>query len=209
MNKYLLGIALGVLAFSSSAQSAEFNYNTIGLTYTTGTQDIDGFDDEFTYDGYGVNLSVDVAAPIGIYANYASFKADADVTDEGTTYDLEKENSGPELGVFFHTPLAARTDLVIAAGVLRLHHEGRINGVKRADEDADGHALWAELRSMLSERVELFGGLRQREIEDSSTSSFGLGARYHPSERFALGVAYAQDMDNEQRSLAFSGELYF
>lgn len=206
MNRIFAGAALAL--FLSGAQSAELDYDSIDFVYATGTQEIEAIGD-FDTDGYALNLSIDVANPVGLYAGFASEELSGDYEYLGTRYDVEYEVSGTELGLFFHAPIAASTDIVLQAGMLDLEMEAILEGTKIAEEDADGHALSIGLRSMVSRDTELFARIRQTDIEDETSESFRVGARFYASSRFAFGIAYNQDMDGDWRNAAFSGSVYF
>lgn len=206
MNRVFAGAALAL--FLSSTQAAELDYDSIAFVYATGTQEVEDIGD-FDSSGYGLNLSLDLANPIGLYAGFASEELTGDYEYLGTRYDIEYEVSGTEIGLFFHAPIARGTDIVLQAGILDTEAEAKIEGTKIAEEDADGHALSVGLRSMISHDTELFGRFRQSDLEDETSESIRVGARFYAGSQFGLGIAYNQDLDGDWRSASFSGSVYF
>ncbi|HEX7081712.1 MAG TPA: outer membrane beta-barrel protein [Gammaproteobacteria bacterium] len=158
-----------MLPLAAVAQEQSLDYTYVEATYTSveedfGLVDIDG-------NGFGVKGSLAVSDSVFLFAGYATEDYD-DVDVDGTKYDL---------GAGMRWGLNPRLDLV---GELAWMHAEADAGAISADDD--GLGLGVGLRSRVHDDIELQGGLRYVDFDDSDTF-LSFGGRYYFTDSVAAG----------------------
>ena len=149
--------------------SSQFNYSYVELGYDetefqVGNADIDG-------DGLTLSGSFEINDDWHAFASYGN--ADLDFGIDVDTWVL---------GAGYAFPL--RQDVDLYGRVLYLKVDADV-GALAADED--GLGLQFRIRALVTDELELEGGIQYVDIEDSDTS-LQVGARYHFTETFSAGV---------------------
>jgi hypothetical protein len=150
-------------------QSSQFNYSYVELAYDetefqVGNADIDG-------DGLTLSGSFEINDEWHAYASLGN--ADLDFGIDVDTWAI---------GAGYAFPL--RQDVDLYGRVLYLNLDADV-GALTADED--GLGLQFRIRALVTDELELEGGVQYVDIEDSDTS-LQVGARYYFTETFSAGV---------------------
>lgn len=149
--------------------SPQFNYSYVELGYAeaefqVGNGDIDG-------DGLTLSGSFEINDDWHAYASYGN--ADLDFGIDIDTWAL---------GAGYAFPLRENVDLYGRVLYLSLDVDP---GALAADDD--GLGLQFRIRALVTDELELEGGIQYVEIEDSDTS-LQVGARYYFTETFSAGI---------------------
>jgi hypothetical protein len=179
-------LALGTPAL---AETPSYNYVTLGwqsVTLDDGSFDVDG-------DGFGVGGSFEVAENWHILGGYSSLGFDFGV-------DLDTL----QLGGGFHTDISDTTNFY--ADLLWVSAEVSAPGFGSADDD--GYGLSIGVRSNVSDRVELNGGLSYVDYGDGGDgTAFSGSAWYKFTEQFALGATVG--IEEDVTGFGVGGRFYF
>ena len=170
-------IAAALLPALSEAQdsattrpaSSQFNYSYVELGYQetefqVGNADIDG-------DGLSLSGSFEINDDWHAFASYGN--ADLDFGIDIDTWAV---------GAGYAFPLRQDVDLYGRVLYLKLDVDP---GALAADDD--GLGLQFRIRALVTDELELEGGIQYVEVEDSDTS-LQVGARYYFTETFSAGV---------------------
>jgi hypothetical protein len=158
--------------------SPQFNYSYVELGYQetefqVGNADVDG-------DGLSLSGSFEINDDWHAFASYGN--ADLDSGADVDTWAL---------GGGYAFPLRQDVDLYGRVLYLKLDVDP---GALAADDD--GLALQFRIRALVTDELELEGGIQYVEVEDSDTS-LQVGARYYFTDTFSagLGLTLAGDAD--------------
>lgn len=170
-------------------QSSQFNYSYVELAYDESDFDLGGGGD---IDGDGLTLSgsFEINDEWHVFASYGS--ADLDFGIDIDTWAL---------GGGYAFPL--RDDVDIYGRVLYINTEADVPGP--ADPDEDGLGLQARIRAMITDELEVEGGIQHLDVGDSDTS-LQVAARYHFTEQLSagIGLTFAGDTDGLGINARFS-----
>jgi hypothetical protein len=149
--------------------SSQFNYTYVELgydetEYQAGNTDVDG-------DGLTLSGSFEINDDWHAYASYGT--ADLDFGIDLDTFVI---------GAGYAFPL--RQDVDLYGRVLYLNLDADV-GALGADED--GLGLQFRIRALVTDELELEGGVQYVDIEDSDTS-LQVAARYYFTETFSAGI---------------------
>jgi hypothetical protein len=176
VSRALLATAVVVPALSGAQetattrpQSSQFNYSYVELAYDetefqVGNADIDG-------DGLSLSGSFEINDEWHAYASYGN--ADLDFGIDVDTWAL---------GAGYAFPL--RQDVDLYGRVLYLNVDADVGAL---NSDEDGLGLQFRIRALVTDELEVEGGVQYVDIEDSDTS-LQVGARYYFTETFSAGV---------------------
>jgi hypothetical protein len=150
-------------------ESSQFNYSYVELgydetEYQVGNTDVDG-------DGLTLSGSFEINDDWHAFASYGS--ADLDFGIDVDTWAI---------GAGYAFPL--REDVDLYGRVLYLNLDADV-GALGADED--GLGLQFRIRALVTDELELEGGVQYVDIEDSDTS-LQVGARYYFTDTFSAGI---------------------
>jgi hypothetical protein len=150
-------------------ESSQFNYTYVELgydetEYQAGNTDVDG-------DGLTLSGSFEINDDWHAFASYGT--ADLDFGIDLDTFVI---------GAGYAFPL--RQDVDLYGRVLYLNLDADV-GALGADED--GLELQFRIRALVTDELELEGGVQYVDIEDSDTS-LQVGARYYFTETFSAGI---------------------
>lgn len=176
VSRALLAMALSLPAIgaaqesSTRPQSPSFNYSYVELAYDesdfeVGNAEIDG-------DGFTLSGSFEINDEWHAYASYGN--ADLDAGIDVDTWVL---------GAGYVFPL--RQDIDLYGRVLYVNSEVSAPGFGDADED--GLGLQARIRVLVTDELEVEGGIQHFDVGDSDTS-LQVSARYHFSQSFSAGI---------------------
>lgn len=198
MNKLTpLALAFTMSSMSTAVAAETFSYTYISAEYENLTEEVDGISEDLEGDGISLGFSVNVVPNFAIIGAYG--KLSADVTSGGSTLDIDM-NIG-SIGGLFHTPINETTDFIAGIELIRGSLDLELNGNALPDEDSDGHALFAGIRAMVSDKVELTGILFRVDIEDDSTTTVSLGGSYYIEKLFSLDAGYSFNSDGDSLTL--------
>lgn len=175
-NRIILGslAALG-LAGPALAQGG-FSYNFVELGYVNteiDNPDIDG-------DGFGLRGSLAVSKNFHVFTEYADQDFDGNV--DGKTF---------ELGGGLNWALSPNLDLIATISYVRSEVDTPLG-----DFDDDGYGLGLGLRGRATGQLELTGGIRYVDLDDSGdNTSLRVGGRYFFTPQFAVGLDLDYDDD--------------
>lgn len=141
-----------LFAFSGAAFADDFNYNYVQISY--GEAEIDntgGLDG----DGPGIFGSVALSEKIHLFGEYQ-------VADFGQGVDLGQLEAG--LGYVFN--VSETVDIIAKAAYVNMEVD-----TPQGSVDENGYAIGAGIRGMLTERVELNGGLDLVDLDESDSET--------------------------------------
>jgi opacity protein-like surface antigen len=163
-----------------------FNYSYLGGGYARA--DVAGE----TGDGFGIGGAIALSDNWHLFAGY-----------DNLGFDLDIDLSSASAGVGFNTPISEAIDVVAQVAYLYAKAESPVDSV-----DDDGYSLGVGLRAWVSDNIELDGSIAYAEFGDGDgDTSFGVGAQYYFTEKFAvgLGLGFADDVD----TYSLGARLYF
>jgi hypothetical protein len=151
-------------------QSSQFNYSYVEIGYDESDFDVGGPD----IDGDGLTLSGSfrINDDWHAFASYGS--ADLDFGIDIDTWAI---------GAGYVFPL--QDDIDLYGRVLYINSEIDVPGPGNADED--GLGLQFRIRAMVTDELELEGGIQYVDVGDNDTS-LQAGARYYFNEQLSAGV---------------------
>ena len=204
MNKYhQLTLTLALISASTIAIADTFSYTFISAEYEIFSEDIDGISEDLEGDGVSLNFGLNIASNFAIIGGYGT--GSADVTSGGTTVDGDID--AVAIGALFHTPINQTTDFVAGIQLIKGTVDLKVNGTPLPSEDADGNTIFAGIRTMVSDKVELNGFLARTKIEDDSSTDISFGASYYIDKLFTLDAGYSFDSDGN--AISFGVTKYF
>jgi hypothetical protein len=184
-----LGILAGVGLAGSALADEGFNYSYVELGYVQSNLDdynVDG-------NGYGLRGSYEFTRNIHAFAGYS----DQD-------YDFNVNATTLELGAGYALPVNPNMDVIGSASYV--HAEVKAPGFGSADDS--GLGLGVGVRGRVMNTVELTGGLRYVDFDNSgSNTSFNAGGRYYFTNRFAAGLD--ADFDDAGTTWMLGGRYSF
>jgi len=119
---------------------------------------------------------------------------DYDVTDYG-------------IGLGYRYEVANQTDLFATAEFVRYNFSANLGNVVDESEGDNGYELGLGVRSMVAENFELMGSLGYIKVDDLKETTYNISARYHVSDRIALGAGYSHN--DEMKTYNLSAALFF
>ena len=204
INKYYpLTLAFALFNASSTSTADTFSYTFISGNFEIFSEEIDGIPEDLEGHGINLNFSFNVATNIAITGGYGT--GSADVTSGGTTVDGDVDAFG--VGFLFHTPINQTTDFLAGVDLIQGSFDLKVNGTLQPSEDADGNSIFAGIRSMATDKVELKGIIERTKIEDDSNTDMNFGASYYIEKLFSLDVGYS--FDNDGNSMLFGITKHF
>lgn len=176
VSRALLATALSLPAIAAAQQSStrpqspSFDYSYVELAYDEsdfeiGNAEIDG-------DGFTLSGSFEINDEWHAYASYGNADLDAGIDIDTWV-----------LGAGYVFPL--RQDIDLYGRVLYVNSEVDAPGFGDADED--GLGLQARIRVLVTDELEVEGGIQHFDVGDSDTS-LQVSARYHFSRSFSAGI---------------------
>lgn len=189
MKNYFAGALLVMM--SAPALAEQPSYDFFQLTWQTVELD-DSFID-VDGDGFGLSGSFEVGQDWHIIAGYS---------DIGLDFGVDLKEFG--IGAGYHTEIAPNTSLF--ANLLWVNFDVSASGFGSADESGLGASVG--IRSNVTDKVELAGSISYVDLGDGADgTSFGVGAWYHFTDAFSLGVV--GDFDDDVTALGLGGRFYF
>ena len=191
MLKRLLGMAL---VFSvSPALAGGLSYNFVELGYQNAELDDDFAGISVDGDGYGISGSFEVGESWFVTASYGTLDFDFGV-------DLDQLS----IGGGFYMDLSDRADFYAAISYI----QAEISAPGFGSADEDGYGVTVGLRGMVTDKVELSGGISYSDLGDGADgTAFGAGALYSFTDTFALGVNI--ETDDDVTVYGIGGRFYF
>ena len=173
-------VVLGSLMLASAplaAMADDMSYSYVDAAYVE--TDIDNAP---SADGFGLRGSVGFAENWFVFADYASQSVQGIDLD---SYDV---------GVGGHYGLNERLDLVGRLGYTKLE----LDAGGGFDADDDGYLLDLGLRGLVTEGVELEGGLHYTDFDEGGDDTgFYFGGRFHFNKTWAVGAEYQSGEDTD------------
>jgi hypothetical protein len=154
-------------------------------------------------DGRNFDLSINLAPNFALIASYST--GSADITSDGDTVDGDIDAAS--YGAIYHTPVDDKVDFVAGAQLIRGSVDFKINGSSLPSVDADGNSIFAGVRAMAANNVELNGFISRTKIEDASSTDINVGASYYLTKLFTIDAGYSFDSDGN--SLSFGATKFF
>jgi outer membrane protein with beta-barrel domain len=178
MRKPIIVAALATLGLTGTAfADDEVSYNFVEGGYVHSE-----FDD-LDVDGNGLGVRGEVAFTKNVHG-FASYSR--------TDFDFDITADQFEIGAGVNWSLAPKLDLVGQLGYVGINLDAP--GVDGFDDS--GIELRAQLRSRLSEMLELRGGLSYANLDETGDGTAGeIGARFYITKMFALGADATFDSD--------------
>lgn len=193
-------ILLGALGCQGTALAASFNYNVISLAYVNQTVDMSGYSRDLKASGLELEGAFEVNKQFVVRAGVGS--ATGDVTISGTKVTLDVEAT--MLGILFHAPIAAQTDVVLGASLLQGEFKAKASGFPTITESMDGQNILLGVRHRLSNKIELQAGADQTYVDGESDTDINLGIEGYVMKDVSLGLHFSTNEDSKTTSLVVS-----
>ena len=182
-----------LVGFQGTALAAKFNYNQVSLGYLDQTVEMSGISSDLKANGYDLKASFEVDKQFAVTFGIGS--ASGDVTISGTKVTLDVD--AKMLGIFFHAPIAQKTDVVLGVALLQGELKAKISGFPSIREDMDGQNISLGVRTMLSDKLEVTAGVDQSYFDGKTDTDMNLGIEGHLTKEFSLGLNYSSNDDSQ------------
>lgn len=191
MQKVVLSSLL-MLAVSSVHAAEGPRWDSVSLTHQT--VDVEG--DKLK--GFGFGGTKELAPNAFITGSYASAS--------DSYYGIKVEYNTLSAGFGYKKALSATTDFY---GVISYEDvEFKASYLSSSDTgNESGYGLAAGLRSMLTDKFELYGGLKFVDIGEESETALSVGGLYNFTEKFSAGLGLTKTDDAD--TLAINAVYYF
>lgn len=186
MMKRKLLIMAALLPMTAMAQ--ELDYTFVEASYLNSDRDAGAFDVDG--DGLALKGSLSITDSVFVFADYLTYDYDAGV--DANSYDL---------GAGIRWPLQPELDLI--ADVAWVHAEVE---TPFGDADDDGLGIGVGLRTRVHDQVELQGGIRYVDLEESDTF-LSLSGRYYFTESVAAGLGLDFNDDDTGWNIGIRAEF--
>jgi len=190
MARSVFVVILLALSAGAAAQSKDFSYSFLQLSYTKA--DFDNFAGDA--DGLGISGSIAISPNIHIFGGYAGL----DIADNA-------EATGWNIGMGLNTPLSNLID--IYARLSWQSTEVPVPGPIPGTNNDDGLGFGGGLRVGANEWIEVYGGLTYLDIESGNETVFDIGFLLNLNDTFSVGVSTA--FEDNASSWSVDGRLYF
>jgi hypothetical protein len=164
------------------------DYTFIEASYLNADRDAGPFDVDG--DGLGLKGSLSITDSIFAFGDY--YSNDFDGGFDSTRYDL---------GAGMRWTLQPGLDLIADVAWVHVEVDTRFG-----DAEDDGLGLGVGLRSRVHEKVELQGGIRHVDLDDSNTY-LALGGRYYLTSNVAAGFGLDFDDDDTGWNISIRAEF--
>lgn len=180
MNKLILA---GLLAAPLASNAGAPSYNYLEGGYSKATQR-DGNADDLDADGYYGRASGLVSDRVYLFGDYRHYSTDQVA---GAYAETDAVNVG--IGVRF--PVSEQLDLLAGGGAsfARIKPRGTAANVF-SEEDDSGYFVEGGARAMLTDALELNGGMRYTKVFDESETTGIVGAVFHFTPRLGASASY-------------------
>lgn len=159
-----------LFAFSATAFADDFNYNFVQIGYGEAEIDNTGGIDG---DGPSIFGSVAVSDRFHVFGEYQT-------ADFGQGVDL----SQLEAGLGYNVPVSEKVDIVARLSYINMEVDSPQGSV-----DESGYAIGAGIRGMVSERVELNGGLDFVDLDESDSETRAkAGILFNVTDSISIGA---------------------
>ena len=175
---------------------SRLQYDFVELSY--GQADIDvGVFGDLDADLYGISGSFDISEQLFVQAGYGKLELD----------DIAAEADEIFLGLGWHNPVSANTDVIFDVNYLYVDAEDCSLGVCFSDDES-GYSLDIGLRSLMSnDKLELAGSIGYADVGSGDGEAAVSGsARYHFTNSFsgAIAAGFADDVTSYGINLRFA-----
>ena len=178
------------VAFSVSVNAQEINYNYVQGSY--GQIDIDYGGLEFDGDGPGISASLALGESFFIFGDYQTADMDLDID-----FNLS------ELAVGYHTDISPNLDVYANVGYVRIKADSFF-----FSSNDDGVSVGLGVRGVVSQSVELFGGINYMDFDDPYDET-----RVHAGFEFSvtdnIGVGLKAILWDNLNIFQINARLYF
>lgn len=184
--------AVAALVSALNVQAADLSYSHFDVGF--GKIEVDN--GSVDYDGDALGLGLSVAAGEMFYLTAEFVGADFDPDEQKTT----------SFGLGAHAPLSDNTDVYAEVSYVRADVEVNyiaVNGnAGKWSLDDNGVGYLLGLRSMLTEKFELGGGISRVDVFDSAENSYFINGHYYFTETFGVGTEYSTADDTNAYSIS-------
>jgi opacity protein-like surface antigen len=177
--------ALGSLPAIAAAQNLSYNYVEGGyLSVSPDDLSVDA-------DGFGLGASALLSSNIFIFSGYSEMETDR-LAPSNAVFNLRSV----EAGLGYRMGLGDRTDLnltgAVVSGKIKLKNAGLLGG----SESDTGYSLGAGVRHLLTDQIEINGGVNYTDIFDDDGTSLNAGILFHFTPSLAIGGGYTHTSDS-------------
>jgi hypothetical protein len=190
MARSIFALILFALSAGALAQTNDFSYSYLQLSYTNA--DFDNLAGDG--DGLGVSGSIAVSPNFHVFGGYTGL----DIKDSA-------DANGWNVGIGLNTPLSNVMDIYVRLSWQST--EVPVPGPTPGTNNDDGLGFGGGLRVSVNRRIEVYGGLTYLDIESGNETVFDVGLLLNLTDTFSVGASTAFDEDTTAWSL--DGRLYF
>lgn len=191
-----LVLALAALSLPGQALAVdELNYSYVEAGYRSGEIDVSGQDVDFT--ALGGVVSYELTENFALFGS--GFTGEIETTDSGALKDIDTRELSA--GLTAHFPLSRNIDLVVPMAIA--YARTRAGNAINSDT---GYAIAVGVRALLTDNIELAGGVQHVDIEDDEQSITGT-VRFHFSD--AISVSLSASAGDDTDSLGVGARFSF
>ena len=196
-------IASTLISASAMASADSFSYNFLSASISSFSSEIDGVDDDLEGSGIQLSFSHSLDDKLALIGGYGS--ASSDIYYEGYTFDIETDVIN--FGGLYHLTLNDRTDFFAGVKLVKGSVDMNYEGENLASENVSGNTIFAGVRNMANEQLELNGSFNRSTLEDDTNNIVAIGASYYVNTDFSLDAGYSFDSDTS--AIAFGATKRF
>ncbi|MCP4487863.1 MAG: autotransporter domain-containing protein [Gammaproteobacteria bacterium] len=185
-------IFLSLLVFQGTAVAAKFNYNQVSLGYEDHTVDTGGFS-SLKASGFILDAAFEVAKQYAVTFSIGNVSDDVSISGNQVKLDIDTRS----LGVFFHAPVAQKTDVVLGASLQQGDTTVKASGLPTAMYDLDGQKVSLGVRHMLGDGFELQASVGQTYTDDDTDTLLSFGFEGYLVEDISIGLRFTSGNDSE------------
>ena len=174
--KFLSLVSVSSIALAGmigTAQASDFSYNYIEGGYSN--YNVEEVDSAFAVSG-----SYNVAENINVIGSYS--KANFE-----TNNSVDASLNQFKVGVGYHTPIAAQTDILADISYINMEMEASQEG-SSVSRSEGGYGLGVGVRHNLTNSIEGSARVSYMSIDDKSDTAISVGGRYNINEAMSAGV---------------------
>lgn len=191
MKKLLIGSAL-VLSFGQAYAAESPKWDSLSAS----SQHIDANNENLS--GFGISGSALLNDNVFAFGDISKTSD----TNNGVDFDFDTLS----LGLGYRVGISQNTDLFGRVSYEKFEAKASSRG-RSNKADNNGYGLAVGVRSMVSDQIELLGSIGYLDIEEESEAELTVGAYYHFTDNFALGLNY--NKIDHLKTTGISATLFF
>ena len=169
--------------------ASDLSYQYAGIATASGQSTVDSIDIDLA--GIAVGASFELSDKT--FASVTLGRLVGETAISSNAVRTEGNSIGLDIG--FHHPISQNTDIVLSAGVSRTGTTTYVNGKHFDSDSSTSTGLDFDVRSMISQNVEVNAGVSNSYSDGESDTSMSVGAGINFGNNNQIGFGYSFDED--------------